>query len=305
MISVLIPTYDWDVTALCHGLHEQFLKTGIPFEILVSENCPDSPFVPENQTLNNLSFCTYHIESKEVGRSANRNALANKAKFGNLLFLDGDTALPDAQFARRYLDCLGKSPVICGGTIYASNPPENPQKMLRWHYGKAKEEVPVNIRSQMPYRFYSSFNFLIDKQLFFKIGFDTHLKQYGHEDTLFGRQLKALKIPILHLNNPLLHLGLDDAGDFMEKTRWGVENLYNLGCTGRIDAEVRLFAWYQETIRWGLTKPIAKIFALMKKTITKNLISNKPAILLFDFYKLGYLCSLHLKHQGLPTLKSS
>ena len=304
MVSVLVPTFDWDVVTLCENLHAQFLATGVTFELLISENCPKSPHVAKNQTLNNLPFCQYLIEGVEVGRSANRNALAKKAQYNYLLFLDGDTALPDADFANRYVAALEKAPVICGGTQYVTQAPTNPKKILRWLYGQTKEQVAVNQRQQATYRYYSSFNFLIEKDLFFQIGFDGNLKQYGHEDTLFGRQLKKRAVPVLHIANPLLHLGLDDATDFLDKTKAGVENLYNLGCTGSIDAEVRLHAWYQQILSLSLTTVLAWVFRQTSKKITDNLTGPQPKIWLFDFYKLGYLCTLHEKHQGLPTFKS-
>lgn len=303
MVSVLIPTYDWDVSTLVAALHQQLSESCAVFEILVSDNASKSVYQTANAQLNLLPFCKYFIENVEVGRSANRNALARKAQYKWLLFLDGDTALPDGQFVQRYMAQLGKAPVICGGTVYQQQPPHNHNNLLRWRYGKAKEEVPAAMRQKVPYLAYSSFNFLIGKDLFFQIGFDAGLKQYGHEDTLFGRQLKTLQIPVLHINNPLQHLGLDTANDFLTKTRSGVENLYNLACKGKVDPEVKLFAWYQWILNFGLTYYFTSIYNNKKDAIEKQLTGKNPYMWLFDFYKLGYLCTLHERHQGLPISK--
>jgi glycosyltransferase involved in cell wall biosynthesis len=304
MVSVLIPSFDWDVSALARELHRQFALCAVPFEIIISDNASNSPYEAINQQLNELPNCHYLLEHTEVGRSANRNALAQRAKFPWLLFLDGDTAIPHPDFVQRYLDHLSAAPVICGGTTYQQHKPVNPQKLLRWRYGKTKEEVTAALRSRAPYRAYSSFNFMIQKDLFFKIGFDERLKQYGHEDTLFGRELKIMGVHILHINNPLLHLGLDDAADFLEKTLLGVENLYNLACTGRIDPEVRLYAWYQTCVDYNLAGLIARVFKQFKKAVEKQLTRANPYIWLFDFYKLGHLCTLHSFHKGLPIRNS-
>ena len=53
------------------------------------------------------------------------------------------------------------------------------------------------------------FNFMIEKLTFLQHQFDESITKYGHEDTLFGKALQADRIPIIHIDNPLLNKGLD------------------------------------------------------------------------------------------------
>ncbi|MCH8554513.1 MAG: glycosyltransferase, partial [Schleiferiaceae bacterium] len=222
MLSVLIPIYDWDVTALVTTLHQQLTEAAIPFEIRISDNCDTSEHAEKNHTLNNRKHVHYTINTQHVGRSANRNYLADQSQFDWLLFLDGDTAVASPNFISNYVACIPKHQVVCGGTIYQAAPPKDDAERLRWEYGSAKESTAAVQRIKAPYKNYSSFNFLINKAIFNQIRFDNNLTQYGHEDTLFGQELKARGIPIHHIENPLLHLGLDTAIIFIEKTKIAV-----------------------------------------------------------------------------------
>jgi len=62
-------------------------------------------------------------------------------------------------------------------------------------------------RNKHPHRGFSTFNVLFEKSVFSKIRFNEELKQYGHEDTLLGFQLKKAGIDILHIDNGLMHEG--------------------------------------------------------------------------------------------------
>ncbi|MEM9260646.1 MAG: hypothetical protein AAGA62_13425, partial [Bacteroidota bacterium] len=48
---------------------------------------------------------------------------------------------------------------------------------------------------------------------------------YGHEDTLWGQQLAKAGVGILHIDNPVTHLGLETSGVFLEKQHRAIHNL--------------------------------------------------------------------------------
>ena len=89
MISILIPTYNYNITRLVADLHQQALDTYVDFEIIVIED-GSTLFVEDNKAVNDFEFCRYIILSENIGRSAVRNKLADEAKFGHLLFMDCD-----------------------------------------------------------------------------------------------------------------------------------------------------------------------------------------------------------------------
>ena len=66
------------------------------------------------------------------------------------------------------------------------------------------------------------------KTVFQKIKFDAAINGYGHEDTLYGWSLKKEKVEVLHIDNRLTHLGLDDPNTFLEKRRMAIRNLVSL-----------------------------------------------------------------------------
>ena len=78
-----------------------------------------------------------------------------------------------------------------------------PTRLLRWKYGRKKEQKKASDRNKHPYSRFSTFNVIIDKSIFSKFRFYEELKQYGHEDTLFSYQLKKAGIAIYHIDNGL------------------------------------------------------------------------------------------------------
>jgi hypothetical protein len=78
-------------------------------------------------------------------------------------------------------------------------------------------------RAKHPWASFTGFNFIIDKSIFMKIRFNEDLKQYGHEDTLLGYQLRIAGVEIIHIDNALIHDGVESNEVFIAKTKLGVE----------------------------------------------------------------------------------
>ena len=140
---------------------------------------------------------------------------------------------------------------------------------------------------------------MIRKDIFLKTGFDTSIKEYGHEDTVFGIQLFKNKVEIKHIDNPLVHKGLEDNKIFIKKSVEALNNLFYLYNNHPFSADlvkyIKILRWYRTARFSGLYIIFAAFYSLFGKLITKNLNSHKPNIILFDIYKLSYLCSLKVK----------
>ncbi len=270
-------------------MHEQLLKAKIPFEVLCYDNAENSVPESENIGLNDLHGVTYKLNLTHIGRSQNRNKLAHDAQYDKLLFLDGDAEIVDENFIAQYLETAEKYQVVCGGTAYGKKP-SDPNKLLRWHYGKVREERSAEVRSQYPNNSFSSFNFLIKKEAFDLVNFNNQLTQYGHEDTLFGIDLKAQGYVVQHINNALIHLGLDDNEVFLEKTRTALINLKYLIAGGYVNRDIKIVKWYLAINNAGMKAVVKKLFIHYRKTWEKNLCGANPNLRIFDFYKLGVLC---------------
>ena len=161
MLSILIPTYNYDITKLVTELHRQAIEQFIDFEIIVMED-GSKEFIAENKEINNFIFCNHIILKHNIGRSAIRNKLADEAKYEHLLFMDCDAEVNSNQFIERYLAFCHEECVVIGGTAY--DPEEtNPDYSLRLKYGKEREARNAAERGKTNF---ATFNFLISKNIF-------------------------------------------------------------------------------------------------------------------------------------------
>lgn len=128
---------------------------------------------------------------KNIGRAAIRNRFLNYAKYDNLIFLDCDSVIYSNDFLFKYINAIYENPnqLICGGRKYSELPPKRDKK-LRWIYGIKRESKTSEARSKKPHKSFMTNNFIISKKILGTIQFDERLVEYGHEDTLFGFELK-------------------------------------------------------------------------------------------------------------------
>lgn len=293
MISVLIPTYNYNTFQLVKEIHKQLVQSQIAFEIICVDDASLSEFNNNNRLINNLDFSKFEILDQNIGRSKIRNLLASYAKYNWLLFLDADVFPVSKNFIAKYINTISEDmDVICGGIKYCEGKPDN-NKVLRWLYGKNREEKPLSERLLKPYHHFFSANFMIQKSILKKIKFNVNLIKYGHEDTLFAFDLRKNKFNVNHIDNSVFHLGIDTNDAFIKKTKESVENIFNLYQKSLINKkDIRLITKFSQLKTLRLSNFYAFIFMLFNKAISRNLQSKTPSLLLFDFYKLGYLCSI-------------
>lgn len=292
MVSLLIPTYNYDVVSLVKSLYKQLKKQEISFEIICFDNGSKSKVNLKNEQINDLDYCVFVSLKKNGGRSKIRNLLADKAAYDWLLFLDADVLPVSEKFIKIYLDSIRKENqnVVYGGLKYVDNTPPD-DEMLRWVYGKDREEIPLKERVLSPDMHFASANFLIEKSLFQQIKFDESLVEYGHEDTLLALNLKKKKIPIHQIDNPVYHLGLDKSKLFIVKTKKSIENLMYLQNQQKIGIkDNRLLKRLDHLKKMKLNYLFSFLFKKLSRKMEHNLCSKRPSIFIYDLYKLGYIC---------------
>ncbi|NDV47347.1 glycosyltransferase family 2 protein [Paludibacter sp. 221] len=291
MLSILIPVYNYDITKLVSDLHQQALDTLVDFEIIVMED-GSTLYLDANRRVADLKFCRYIPSEENIGRSAGRNKLAELAKYGHLIFIDCDAEVCSANFVNKYLSFVHEECVVVGGTAYDPNE-KNPDYSLRLKYGREREARSAKDREKQKYQSFTTFNFLIAKSLFEKIRFDESIRSYGYEDTVFGHQLVENGYEVLHIENPLIHKGLDTNDVYMQKTEGGLKNLYLLYKTGRypfLANESKLLHTFVLIKRMGLNAVFALFFRMNRKTLKKSLCEPSPSLRVYDLYKLLFLC---------------
>lgn len=292
MLSILIPTYNYNITKLVQELQHQAVALEVDFEIIVMEDGSEK-YLDENQSVAALDHCKYIRLKENAGRSAIRNKLADAARFDYLLFLDCDAAIVNRNFLNKYISFCGESCVVLGGRIYDALD-KNPEFSLLRKYGTEKEANTLkNMKIRHQYPVFTSPNFLIEKQLFNKVRFDEKIVGYGHEDTIFGLKLQELNISFIYIDNPVVHVGLESNSIFLLKTEESVRKLYQLFLSGNYKklAEVsRLLQIFCQLKRYRLMKLFSIKFRVVKSLLMLNLTGKNPSLLVYDLYKILFLC---------------
>ncbi len=300
MLSVLIPVYNYDVRGLVEEIHKQATAEKIDFEVRVIDDASEQVYREVNRQLITLPSIEYSEENINLGRSKIRNKLAWTAKYSNLLYIDCDSGIVNPDYIKTYVTNIGRSPVIYGGRLYDKTEYVKKPYRLHWLYGIKREQSPANHRRVDPNRSFQTNNFLIDKGLLKSISFNEKITGYGHEDTLFGYELKKRDIAIEHIDNPVIHLGLEPSEEFLRKTREGIKNLKRImrinGNEKRLVRDITILAYYKRIEKFGLQRPVELFYKRYEHILRRNLLSNKPNLFVFDLYKLGYLCSINGEH---------
>ncbi len=301
MLSVLIPVYNFDVRAFIANLAEQLTLIPMDCEIIVADDFSNLHTREVNKQIEKIHYVRYIELPENYGRAKIRNFLAREAKFDYLLFCDCDSAIVSTSFIKRYVDICSSHKVICGGRLYDETPPENTNKLLHWRYGVKREQTTANVRNMHPNQSFMTNNFVIRKDVLLSINFDENLKQYGHEDTLFGFELKKQNITIHHIDNQLIHVDIEDASAFLEKTKHAISNLlsiyHHIDNKQELNTDVKLLSYHAKIVKFRLNKPFACLFNLVKSRLEKNILGKSPSLLLFDLYKLGLLSHIYIVYQ--------
>lgn len=292
MLSVLIPTYHYNTLFLVEKIHQQLLIENIVFEIICFDDGSKSQLNIENKKINTLVFASFKSLENNIGRSAIRNLLAEKAQHKWLLFLDADVVPVNSNFIKKYVTCFTKNNTIfCGGLLY-QNQKEN-LGLLRYKYGKKHEEISTGIRKKSPEKFFFSSNFLAQKKVFNSVRFEEKLKKYGREDLLFSLGLVKNGYKIEHLSNEVYHLGIEENSCFVSKTKKAMENLLFLVMEELIDEkEIPLLNFTNKIEKIKMTKIVGIFYPFFEKLAIK-----KASVFFLDVMKVCYLCHLKMKHE--------
>lgn len=296
MISILIPSYNYNTLPLVEELYNQSILEKIDFEIIVLDDAsPVNENTEKNSKINQLEHCRFERNETNLGRGQNRNTLIQKAQYDWILLMDCDTFPKDKNFIKKYIESSKNQDkkAIFGGIIYYNEKPKD-DEMLRWVFGKDREEIPVQKRLSNPYHYALISNILVRKEVLLSHPFGSEIYNYGYEDIVFILGLKNENISIFHIENPAYHLNLENSVVFLEKFHSSLHNLKLV-----LDKEIispddtSLTKIYSKLKQLHLVKVTAFGFRIIKKSLTKNLLSKNPSLFVFDVYRLGYFCQLN------------
>lgn len=288
MLSILIPTYNYDCTPLVKELVKEISIIAIPIEILVCDDA-STDLLSKKAT---QDYCSnnkpHYIENAiNLGRTATRNILAQKAIHPWVLFLDADVYPKSSKFITDYIATIaGKNDIHCvfGGITYKEEKPEQ-DKLLRWKYGRIKESKTVSERNKNPH-FIISQNLLIRKELFLGLNVFTQ-NMYGL-DIIFSNELKRKKTEVLHIDNNVYHLGLEPNAVFLHKSIQALKTTIDFEKQEKIPDDLRpVQRIYKRLYLFlGSHKLVGAFLGLFEKKMNANLKGKNPSIIIFDLYRL-------------------
>lgn len=289
MLSILIPIYNWNCVPLVTALVQQGDALGVCYEIVCFDDASQR-FRTENRAIASMPRCRYEELPRNLGWRKVRNLLGLEAQYDYLLFLDCDLMPTDDTFLAFYLRSIDRQRVVVGGVRYPDRPPAR-DFLLRYRFGKQREERPALERNKHPYRHFNTFNFLIPRLLFLSVGFDESIRRYGHDDTLFGIDLRRRNVVIYHIDASVCHADIDSNRQFVEKTESAIDNLFLI--QQRVDRQT-LAAHFRLPQLYGRLKVVAPliggVFSVIRPFVRYALVRGVASVALLDLYKLGYYC---------------
>jgi glycosyltransferase involved in cell wall biosynthesis len=288
-LSILIPVFNRDVSELVHALSAQMPAWPGPTEIRLLDDGSVEECRAGNRPLAMLPRVVYQELATNVGRAAVRNRLVASAKQEWALLLDNTSQVPDSRYLARYAAACGLAPVVAGGVRYADHAPAESSLRLRWLYGWQREARSLAQRQAVPYNQLLVNNLLAKRVVLQRFPLDESLYGYGHEDTKLGWQLAAASIPIHHLDNPIVHAGLETAAAFLTKSEQAVHNFTRLLREGNLGHNSRLAQTAQRLQRAKLAAAAQATLTLSEPLLRRNLLSSSPSLKALDALKLLWL----------------
>jgi glycosyltransferase involved in cell wall biosynthesis len=298
MISICIPVYNYDIRELVKEITFQCEELKLAYELICVDDSSSNlqleainrKFIEENVN----STIKYEALTTNKGRSAIRNYLVTKSTFNYCWFLDCDGKVGENKnLVKTFLQHLKENTVVSGGRIYQKKIPNNKSLRLHWTWASKRELIDVSQRMQQPVQHFLSNNFIAHKDILLQIPFNEELNGYGYEDTFWASQIVNVGFSIQHINNPVIHDGLEINSDFLNKIEESILNLIrlkNICIHKKIEFPVKSKLTNLAEL---LSKPIIKIFASLyfssnKKKWKSKLLSDNFNLFIFDLYRLAF-----------------
>ncbi len=159
------------------------------------------------------------------GRACARNALTRAARGAWVLLLDADMMPPDAAFLQRWRACVDKlAPAIAfGGFAVPPGHSVAPEQRLHQAFSQHSDCLPAAVRMQNPASHVCTSNLLVRKDVLQAVPFDDGFDGWGWEDVEWAARA-GQHYPIIHIDNPALHLGLENPGTLLRRFRDSAAN---------------------------------------------------------------------------------
>lgn len=286
MLSICIPTYNTDCSALLDILAKQIAQIEETVEVLVCDDF-STDYVRKNQEACERNGFSFFENTSNLGSISTRIKLAKKSSFNWLLFVDADMLPKTDEYVIQYTNFItfNKADIAIGGCCYANEiKPFN----LRLRYGRNREEISAEKRQLNPYNSILFGNVLIKKQLFNVVFDNFKVKAYG-EDIYLSSSLKSLNKKVVHLQNEAYHLGLENNREFVKKIQKSGEMYAKLDSNSSLNLyHIKLVRTYSLLKRYKLNNPLKLALTITSPFLKTVLYVFGAPILFVDLLRLFY-----------------
>jgi glycosyltransferase involved in cell wall biosynthesis len=229
-LSVLIPFFRDDPQRLLAALDRETMGLGDRVEIIVLDDGGGDLNLSERTAaaVRGLNAPVRLIRlGVNEGRARGRNRLADAASARHVLFLDSDM-LPDRpDFLRAYLQLIPTDPAVVVGGFSVAQCPYRAVHALHRAMAARADCQPAAVRSLAPEKYVFTSTLLVRRDVFDAEAFDEEFRGWGWEDVEWGARVSR-RFPLLHIDNPATHLGLDTPADLASKYEQSVANFARL-----------------------------------------------------------------------------
>lgn len=211
-LSVLIPYYRDDPGDLLAALDHQAKPLGGAVEMLVLDDGSGDDALARRtaETVSSMAAAARLLRlAANEGRAKGRNRLMAQARAERLLFLDADM-LPDrASFLADYLRLIEEhDPAVAFGGFTLDRTPVDPARGLHRAMSLRGDCRPAVKRQAEAAKSLCTSNLLVRREVFQHEAFDERFHGWGWEDVEWAIRV-GRRWPVLHVDNPASHLGLD------------------------------------------------------------------------------------------------
>lgn len=290
-VSILIPTYNNPCYELVREIHRQAEGIhGLRYEILVADDVStDKQRMAANDKIEEMTNCRLIRRKGHLGGAGNRNQLAKEAQFDWLLFLDCHVMPSTSNLIYNYITQADDADIVCGG-ITIEQPSYDADSNLRYLYEKALLEQHFTVsQQQMSFLQLHYNNLFIKKSIVERIPF-LDFGTYGYSGVIYYKKLKENDIAIKAINNPICLVRMEPNAIYVAKEEEAIRTLHN---------NKEVLKGYSHTLRRAERlsrmhlKALTRVFfELFHERIKDNLLGEKPSLVMFKIYKLGYFYHL-------------
>ncbi len=227
VVSVLIPFLRDDPSVLLEQLSAEAQGLNGAVEVIVMDDgTGDEALTQRLQALIDGLPLPIRLISLPIneGRARGRNRLTTNARAGTFLFLDSDMQPDSDTFLQDWATLASDSaPAVAFGGFSLDAAPRDPRFAVHRALSLRSECVPAAERSKQPEKYVYTSNLLVRRDVFEAARFDPGFTGWGWEDVEWAMRVSR-RFPIVHVDNPATHMGLDTVDALARKFEQGAPN---------------------------------------------------------------------------------